>query len=141
MPDTTMPDTTMPDDRNAIADLLLRYATAIDRRDWDQFRTCFTADVLAEYKDIGTWRGVDEITDFMAEVHAPMGPTLHRLSNIDVVVTGDTATARTYVDVVLTFDGGSGLNDIGFYDDDLVRTDDGWRIAHRRYTSVTSSQF
>jgi SnoaL-like domain len=30
----------------------------------------------------------------------------------------------------------SGINAIGFYDDDLVRTDEGWRIARRTFTQV-----
>jgi hypothetical protein len=33
-------------------------------------------------------------------------------------------------------DNNSGVNAIGFYDDDIVRTPAGWRIARRRYTQV-----
>ncbi|MDZ4268957.1 MAG: nuclear transport factor 2 family protein, partial [Mycobacterium sp.] len=29
-----------------------------------------------------------------------------------------------------------GVNAAGFYDDDLVRTDAGWRLARRRFTTV-----
>ncbi|MDP9167883.1 MAG: nuclear transport factor 2 family protein, partial [Actinomycetota bacterium] len=50
---------------------------------------------------------------------------------------GDTAQARTYVDGLIMFgEGDSGVNAIGFYDDDVVRTDAGWRIARRRFTPV-----
>jgi hypothetical protein len=38
-----------------IAEVLIRYATGIDRRDWDLFRSCFAADCVAEYEGIGTW--------------------------------------------------------------------------------------
>ena len=31
-------------DRIAAEDLLTRYATAVDRRDWEQYRSIFTAD-------------------------------------------------------------------------------------------------
>lgn len=120
-----------------ITDVLLRYATGIDRRDWELFRTCFTADVVADYEGIATWRGVDEITAFMAEVHAGMGHTLHSLSNMAIDVRGDTATARTYVDNTnMMPDGRSGTHAIGYYDDELVRTDDGWRIARRHFVGV-----
>jgi hypothetical protein len=34
-------------------------------------------------------------------------------------------------------DGQTGFNPIGFYDDELVRTPDGWCIAHRAFTMVT----
>jgi hypothetical protein len=31
----------------------------------------------------------------------------------------------------------SGTHATGYYDDELVRGDDGWRIARRRFTMVT----
>jgi 3-phenylpropionate/cinnamic acid dioxygenase small subunit len=128
------------DERQAehdIAKVLVRYATGIDGRDWDAFRTCFTDDFHGAYTDIGDWHGVDAITDYMIEAHADLGHTLHRLSNLAITVDGDTATARTYVDAILmAVDGQSGLNAIGFYDDALVHTGDGWRIRHRTYTMV-----
>jgi len=121
--------------RDEIVDLLTRYAVSIDTRDWDRFRTCFTADVDADYGEIGHWQGVEEITAFMVEVHS--GPSLHRLSTMDIAVDGDTATARTYVDaLVLGPDGRTGANSHGYYDDEIVRTAEGWRIAKRRHTGV-----
>ena len=72
-----------------VAEVLVRYATGIDRRDWDLFRTCFTADVEADYGDIGTWHGVDEITDWMAATHEPCGHTLHRMTNVAVTPVAD----------------------------------------------------
>ena len=128
-----------------IAEVLVRYATGIDRRDWDLFRSCFTADCLAEYGDIGTWESADAITDFMVTAHAGMGHTMHRISNIAIDVDQATATravARSYVDgILMAPDGQTGFNPIGFYDDQLVRTDDGWRIAHRTFTMVISAHF
>lgn len=38
--------------------------------------------------------------------------------------------------LVLGADNRHGIRAVGFYDDDLVRTDGGWRIARRRYTMV-----
>lgn len=123
-----------------IQEVLVRYATGIDRRDWDLFRTCFTDDVVAAYDGVGEWHGVDEITAYMSAVHADLGHTLHRLSNMAVTVEGDTATARTYVDaVIMAADGASGVNPVGFYDDELVRSSDGWRIRRRTFTSVRFS--
>ena len=128
------------DARQEIADVLVRYATGIDTRDWDLFRTCFTPDCLAEYTDIGTWEGVDAITEFMTESHEGMGHTMHRITNQAIAAQVDGATARSYVDAILmAADGQSGMNAIGFYDDRLVRTDEGWRIAHRSYTMVRFS--
>lgn len=124
-------------DRQDIYDLLVRYATGIDRRDWPLFRTVFTDDCELDYGEIGRWTGVDAVVDFMEQVHALAGHTLHRLSNQAIAVDGDHATARTYIDgLILAADNNSGVNAIGFYDDEMVRTPAGWRIARRRYTQV-----
>jgi uncharacterized protein (TIGR02246 family) len=125
------------EDRQDISDLLVRYATGIDRRDWALFRTVFTEDCELDYGEIGVWNGVDAVTDFMQQVHAMAGHTMHRLSNREITVDGDKAAARTYIDgLIMAGDNKSGVNAIGFYDDEIVRTDAGWRIARRRYTQV-----
>jgi 3-phenylpropionate/cinnamic acid dioxygenase small subunit len=117
--------------------VLVRYATAIDRKDWALFRTCFTEDCDADYGAIGTWHGVEAIAGWMAEVHDACGHTLHRITNVVVARDGEGATARSYVDVlVFGPDDLNGVHAAGFYDDGLVETDDGWRIADRRFTSV-----
>ncbi|HEV7362603.1 MAG TPA: nuclear transport factor 2 family protein [Mycobacterium sp.] len=130
------------DDRQDISDLLVRYATGIDRRDWPLFRTVFTDDCELDYGEIGTWQGVDAVTDFMDTTHAMAGNTLHRLTNQAITLNGDTASARTYVDAVIMFgDNQSGVNAWGFYDDEIVRAADGWRIARRRFTQVRITTF
>jgi 3-phenylpropionate/cinnamic acid dioxygenase small subunit len=132
--------------REEVADVLVRYATGIDRRDWALFRTCFTDDCEADYGAIGAWRGVDALTEWMAATHAPCGHTLHRITNVAVAPSGgggrepddhDRVTARSYVDaLVLGPDNRSGVRAAGVYDDELVRTAGGWRIARRRFTQV-----
>ena len=73
----------------------------------------------------------------MDVAHAQAGYTLHRITNQVIDLDGDRATARCYVDVwVMSADNTSGVNASGFYDDEIVRTDEGWRIARRRFTSV-----
>jgi 3-phenylpropionate/cinnamic acid dioxygenase small subunit len=132
--------TTDATSKQDIAEVLVRYATGIDRRDWDLFRSCFAADCLAEYEGFGTWESADAITDFMVTAHAALGHTMHRISNIviDVHADGDRAVARSSVDgILMAPDGQSGFNPIGFYDDELVHRPDGWRIAHRTFTMVT----
>ena len=126
--------------KQEIAEVLVRYATGIDRRDWDLFRSCFTSDCVAEYEGIGTWENADAITEFMVTAHAGMGQTMHRISNIaiDLQGGGDRAVARCSVDgILMAADGQTGFNPIGFYDDELVQTPEGWRIAHRTFTMVT----
>jgi hypothetical protein len=57
------------EDRTAIVDVVYRYATAIDERDWSLLRTCWADDAVTDYGDIGSWSSGDEITAFMVEAH------------------------------------------------------------------------
>jgi 3-phenylpropionate/cinnamic acid dioxygenase small subunit len=125
------------EDRQDIADVLLRYATGIDRRDWPLFRTVFTYDCELDYGEVGSWKGVDAVTEFMQQAHAMAGHTMHRLTNQVITVDGDAAQARTYVDALIMLgDNTSGVNAAGFYDDEMVRTERGWQIVRRRFTQV-----
>lgn len=113
-----------------IVDVLVRYATGIDSRDWGLFRTCFTDDARFDYGDLGTWDSPDVLTEYMRRSHS--GPSLHRLSNFVIDIDADQATSRTYVDAVVMGPKGYGVvTTFGWYDDRLRRTPDGWRITFR----------
>jgi 3-phenylpropionate/cinnamic acid dioxygenase small subunit len=118
--------------------VLVRYASGIDQRDWDLFRSCFTADCAVDYGGIGVWNGVEEIAAFMIAVHEHCGFTLHRISNVAVARLPDGAHARSYVDaVIMDPDNRDGVRAIGFYDDRLVcSARGGWQIAQRIFTTV-----
>jgi hypothetical protein len=125
---------------NEITELLLRYASGIDRRDREQLRSCFSDDCHAEYADVGVFEGGEALTEFLVMSHVDMGLTLHRITNIVVALDadGDTARARSYVDAVLmAADGQSGVNPIGMYDDELLRSQGVWCIARRLVTIAT----
>jgi 3-phenylpropionate/cinnamic acid dioxygenase small subunit len=136
----TNPVTTSSTDRDLrqdVAEVLVRYATGIDRRDWELFRSCFTDDCEADYGDIGVWHDADSFTAWMDQAHVRGGRSLHRVTNQDVTPRGDGATARCYLDaVVMTADDRTAVRTVGYCDDDLVLTDTGWRIARRRYVRV-----
>ena len=121
-----------------IRGVLDQYAVAIDRRDWERFASCFTDDVHADYGRSGIYTSRDAFVAAFDEMHRPVGPTLHRVTNHDIVVDGDTATATSYFDAVLRVEhqGFSLLHAIGTYTDELRRTDDGWRICRRRVETV-----
>jgi hypothetical protein len=126
------------EERSAFTDVLVRYATGIDTRDWVLLRSCFTDDCDADYGDIGCWHGGDEVTAWMARTHDPLGPTLHRLSNIALSEEGGQVSARTYVQAIIVLPDRSAVHAYGFYDDDFVVVGDGPRICRRRYTHVTT---
>ena len=97
-----------------MAELLVRYATGIDRRDWPLF-TCFTDDCVADYGDIGRWHGADALTSWMEETHATCGRTLHRITNQSVERDDAGLAARSYVDAVVMGPGNAtGVRAIGY---------------------------
>ena len=123
--------------RQDVVEVLVRYATGIDRRDWALFRSCFTTDCDVDYGEIGVWHGADAITTYMDQTHAACGYTLHRITNEAISPDGDGVTARSYVDaIIMDAENQSGIRAVGFYDDELVATADGWKIARRCFTMV-----
>jgi len=123
-------------DREQITDVLIRYATGIDTKDWPLFRTCFTDDVRADYGDVGVWNDVESLTEYMRTTHEAMPNTLHMMSNIAIDLNGDAASVVSYVHVVLvlTQDPLNSVDAVGHYVDELVRTGDGWRIRERTFS-------
>jgi 3-phenylpropionate/cinnamic acid dioxygenase small subunit len=131
------PTTVCRETRQDVSDLLVRYATGIDARDWELLRSCFSDDCVADYGDVGRWTSGDEITAWMRTTHEPLGPTLHRISNVVVASDGESVTARSYVDAIVLGPGNiGGAQAAGHYDDIVVESPDGWRIARRKYTMV-----
>lgn len=57
------------EDRTKISDLLTRYATAVDRMDWQLYRSLFTKDAVVDYTAAGGSVGTpQEISEWMAGV-------------------------------------------------------------------------
>jgi ketosteroid isomerase-like protein len=117
-----------------IRDVLDRYCVGIDRRDWELVRTCFTSDCLADYGRSGSWTAREPFVAWLDEIHRDVGPTRHRLTNHQVQVHGDVATASSYLDALLQVEhrGYNLLHVVATYTDELVRTGGGWKIAVRR---------
>ena len=74
----------------------------------------------------------------MRQAHAGVGPTLHRLSNFVIAAHASGAAARCYVDALLMplSAGGDIHRGIGYYDDELVKSEHGWEIRRRRFSAV-----
>lgn len=125
-------------DEQAIHALLVSYGSAIDQRDWARLRHCFSTDCEADYGSFGKFQGAAAIVQYMKQVHADVGPTLHRITNVEARATDTHVAARSYVDALLmpVQKDGPVHRGIGYYDDQIVRTGDGWRIARRHFVAV-----
>jgi ketosteroid isomerase-like protein len=125
-------------DHAEIGAALVRYATAVDTKDWPMLRTVFHDDCVMEVGD-QRHEGIDALTEHMAQLHAPLTATVHRLTNTAVEIDGDRATASTYLDALLLrpdHPSGPTLQIVGIYEDTLRRDAAGWRIQHRRFRRV-----
>jgi hypothetical protein len=122
-------------DRLEIDDLLTRYATTLDAKDWAGWADCFTPDAHIDYTAAGGITGtLAEVQAWLAPVMAGFPMTQHLVTNTVVSIDGDRATCRSALlnpmgvpdgdDMMLWIEG-------GYYRDRLVRTAAGWRIAER----------
>jgi len=124
-------------DRLAIGDLLTRYATAVDRRDWDLYRTVFTSDAEIDYTSAGGIAGtVDEVVEFLDSALSGFEMTQHLVSNVDTSVEGDTARVTAMFNNPMRLSDGDTWFTGGWYHHDLVRTADGWRSRKLREESA-----
>jgi hypothetical protein len=122
-------------DRLEINDVLHRYALALDSRDWELLRSCFTADAVAVYFDpADSNEGVDAIVARCWSALQGLDASQHMIGTALASVDGDTASATCYLHAQHVFRGAPGGDHYliaGRYEDRLVRTDAGWRIQHR----------
>ena len=122
-------------DRLEIDDLLTRYTVAIDTKDWDLLATCFTPDAHIDYRASGGAEGTyPDVAAWLAETLAAFPMTQHFCTNRTVTLSADAATVRSYFYNPMGFPDADGQKLMfigGYYNDRMVRTSDGWRIAER----------
>lgn len=123
-------------DKQAIIDLTIAYAWVLDHGPRERLDEVFTADAVAVFGGV-EHNGRDAI---IAKVESALGPlsiSQHIVTNQQVALDGDTATCRTYLHAQHTIHGTPGGDNFvvaGRYEDELRRTDVGWRITHRVLT-------
>jgi SnoaL-like protein len=121
-------------DRQAIVDVLNRYARCVDTKAWADLDQVFVPGADCDFSPLGGPRApFPEITEWIDTSLAPFS-TQHMLSNYEVEIEGDTARSRTYLQAQhkhIGLEPERHLTFGGVYEDELVRTADGWRITHR----------
>jgi ketosteroid isomerase-like protein len=117
-----------------IVNVINLYPIAVDSQQWHLFDRIFTDDIRADFGGPAVWSGLAPLKQAFEAIHAPFASTQHATRGHHVAVDGDTATCLSYVHAHFIRDMGEGGNmfeSIGWYDDGLVRTAAGWRIARR----------
>jgi hypothetical protein len=126
------------EDRLAIIELTHRYCWALDSKQLELLDTVFELDATAELRS-APLEGLEAIRSRIHGALAPLDATQHTVTNHLITVDGNTATSRCYLHsqhVRAAAEGGELYVIAGRYEDELVRTPHGWRIAFRRLVGV-----
>ena len=129
------------DDVTAIQQLLNAYTEAASRSDWTTVASCFTEDAIWE-TPAGKIAGRDDAIAKMKELVGGFDYIVQLNAPGVITVSGDTATARSVIrecgklkgqDVAMEF--------LAHYNDEIVRTADGWKFTHRVFVSQGMHSF
>jgi len=121
-------------DEREIHRVATRYCRALDTKDWALLDEVFVADATAMLGSTTMLTGIEEIRGRIRSALQHLDDSQHLVGNHEVAVDGDTATHRCYLQaqhVRRAATGGPNYIVAGRYENRLVRTDVGWRIAHR----------
>jgi len=119
-------------DRVELAELMHRYALAIDTAQFEDLREVFTSDASVDFGSVDQYvegatgmSGINAIVGWFRTVLAPFPDVLHFMSNHVIDLDGDRARVRTCMHVMHMAMG-------GVYAAQAVRTPEGWRIQRLR---------
>lgn len=125
----------MAEDIASVMTVVNLYPIALDSRRWELFDRIFTPDIHADYGGGAVWSDLASFKRDFDTIHVPFELTHHATANHAITVSGDGANCLSYVHArFVRHVGGSAGNFYevtGWYDDELVRTAEGWRIARR----------
>lgn len=128
-------------DEAAIQQVINRYTDGCNRQDWPQVMATFTDDGIWEVQG-NPIQGHARIQPAMAGFLTQMDYFTQSASASVIEVAGNRATARTTIRECGKFAGrDEALEVLGYYADELVRTEAGWKFARRKFTSFGLHRF
>ncbi len=123
--------TSLIEDKEAIRELLATYCFCVDRGDPKGLLATFTADGVWDGGPLGRHEG-EAMRQFLgAAASSGDGKRRHVVANEIISVSGETATARSYLLVVQVADSGAAIAFAGFYEDRLVKVGGRWLFKER----------
>jgi hypothetical protein len=119
-------------DKIEIHELLARYARGVDTRDWELWKSVFTAEATVDYSRSGIPCGTrDEVAEVLRMAFEGIPWATHHISNIEVDLDGDRAKVRAMFFNPMQLAGMDKESATGgYYVHDLVRTPHGWKSTH-----------
>jgi len=131
-------------DEKEIVDVMNRYTTALDTRDWAMLEATMAPDGMADFGElagVGILDSPQALVDLCRRSLQDLRATQHLQGNYAVEVNGDTAEASCYLQANHFQEGLPG-GDVfvvwAKYRDQFVRTPDGWRIKKRNLDTISA---
>jgi len=129
-------------DRVELEEVMNRYATSIDLRDWARLRTVFVDGLVeADFTSMGVkqvFRGpTEEWVERVRQTIVGFDATQHFFANHSVEIDGDHAVDTRYMQARHQF-GDAHYTIGGYYTGQMERTATGWRIARYALTVTFS---
>ncbi len=124
-------------DEREIVGVALLYCRALDTKNWALLDEVFLPDATADLAGPADLVGIEAIRGRIRTALGNLDDSQHLVGNHEVVVDGDSATHRCYLQaqhVRAAAVGGPNYIVAGRYEDRFVRAHVGWRIAHRTLT-------
>ena len=130
-------------DEIAIQQTLNRYSEGASRGDWQQLMSTFTPDGIWEIPAMkARYQDHAVIQQVMSAFVGQMAYFVQINSPAIIAVQGDQATARSIIRECGKFsDRDEALEVFGRYEDELVRTADGWRFSRRVFHPIGRHTF
>jgi 3-phenylpropionate/cinnamic acid dioxygenase small subunit len=122
----------------AIRETLYRYSLMVDGRRWDMIDEVFTDDAVIDYTSVG-WgatRGAHrEMLKWLDSMLEPWPMNQHLISNEIITIDGQSAKSTCCFNAPMGCRNEDGkttfITNAGYYHDELVLGDHGWRIRER----------
>ena len=126
------------DDWHAVYDVLVRYAHAIDSRDFEAAGACFAEDAHALYAGAELPRERSAIIDFLQR-NVTSEASTHMVGGVRIALSGDAATSEQTALAAHLEAGRVRLRGLR-YRDRLERRDGQWQIVERVHEPVWTAE-
>ena len=127
-------------EKQHIQELQTRYSCSIDSGQYDNLDAMFTPDATYHFLT-GSTDNVESLKSTIRDALSPLTISQHINGNQWAEIDGDLAKAGCYFTVHMYKEGlanGEHFEMGGRYDDELVRTSEGWRFSKRTITILWS---
>jgi hypothetical protein len=126
------------DDWHAVYDVLVRYAAAIDGRDWETVGGCFADDARATYAGDELGPGRAAIVGALRDALTASSST-HLVGGVSIQLDGDQASSEQAAVAFRVEDGRLVIRGLR-YDDRLARRDGRWEITERVHRPIWTAE-